>query len=269
MLTAFQAIILGAVQGITEFLPISSSAHLILLPWFFHFKDPGLTFDVILHLATALALVSYFWKDLWALLLAFLHTLRTRKLRTFEEKLSWFILFGSLPAALAGIQFQDLIENAFRSPLLIAGTLILFALILWLAEYFGKKKKGLEKIGWGEVLIIGLAQVLALVPGVSRAGITMTAGLFCGLKREGAARFSFLLATPIILAAGLLKLKTLCAAPQALSSAPLWLGFLSATLFGFLSIKFLLDFLKEHSFHGFVWYRIILGIVIIVLFILK
>ncbi len=268
MITSLQAAILGAVQGIGEFLPISSSGHLILFPWLLKFPDPGLTFDVILHLATAFALVGYFWKDLWNILMAFFNTLRTRTVRTTNEKLSWFIIFGCIPAGIVGVLFEDIIEQAFRSPLLVGCTLIIFALVLLLAENMSKKKISLEKITLSQVLIIGCAQVLALVPGVSRAGITMTAGLFCGLKREASARFSFLLATPIVLVAGLLKFKDLLETPQALSSIPLWVGFISSALFGVLSIKFLLDFLKKHSFKVFVWYRIALGIGIIALFLL-
>ncbi|MBU0581290.1 MAG: undecaprenyl-diphosphate phosphatase, partial [Candidatus Margulisbacteria bacterium] len=159
-------------------------------------------------------------------------------------------------------------EKLFRRPLLVAAMLISFALILVWAEKISLKKDNLDKLTWQKVIFIGFAQILALIPGVSRAGITMTAGLFCGLKREAAARFSFLLATPIMLAAALYKLKDLFSSSTNLSSIYLWVGFLTATITGFLAIKFLINFLKKQSFFPFVWYRIILGLIIIFLYVL-
>jgi undecaprenyl-diphosphatase len=248
-----QAIILGAVQGIGEFLPISSSAHLVIVPYLLKFTDPGLTFDVMLHLATAFALIAYFWRD-------FL---------TLEKKYYGYIVLGCIPAMIAGVLLEDYADSVFRNPLLIAGMLIIFALVLWYAEQKGAQKRNLKAITLRDALIIGLAQCLALVPGVSRAGITMTAGLFLGLQRETAARFSFLLATPIILGAGVLKLKHLLKVPGALTDPYLLLGFASAAIFGFLSIAFLLNFLKKHSFNWFVGYRILLGVGIILFYFFK
>lgn len=249
----FHAIVLGAVQGIGEFLPISSSAHLVVVPYLFRFTDPGLTFDVMLHLATAFSLVVYFWRDFLSL----------------DKKYYGYIFLGCIPAGIAGVLLEDYAESYFRNPLLIAGMLIVFAIVLWFAEKKGSQKRGDKAITLRDALIIGLAQCLALVPGVSRAGITMTAALFLGLRREAAAKFSFFLATPIILGAGLLKVKHLLKTPAALLDPYLLLGFASAAIFGFLSIAFLLNFLKKHTFNWFVGYRILLGAVIILFYFFK
>jgi undecaprenyl-diphosphatase len=267
MITILQAMILGLVQGLGEFLPISSSAHLVLVPWFFHFPDPGLAFDVMLHLGTAIALLAYFWKDLVRYFFAFINTLKRFKITTTDERLSWFIAVGSIPAMLFGILLEKKAETVFRNPLLIASALIVFSFILYAAEKYSSKKAGIDKLTWPNVILIGLAQVLALVPGVSRAGITIIAGLVCGLKREAAARFSFLLATPVIVGAGLYKLKDLFKHGNGFSW-PLLTGFMVSAIVGFLAIAFLLNYLKKHSFKIFVWYRVLLGLIIIITYFL-
>src|SRR5439155_16117915 len=180
----FQAIVFGAVQGFTEFLPVSSTAHLILLPWFLGWPDPGLSFDVALHLGTLVALVIYFWKD-WLALLA-------------KPRMIAFIIAATIPGAVAGVLFESQVENALRSPKIIALMLSLMALVLVVAEMKGRRKKDLDQISWRDAITVGFAQAVALVPGVSRSGSTITAGLFVGLKRETAARFSFYLSAPII-----------------------------------------------------------------------
>ena len=268
MLNVFQAAILGLVQGLTEFLPISSSAHLVLLPWLFKFPDPGLAFDVLLHLATGFALLLYFWKDLLQILKGFWQSIIERKLDTIEKKLGWLIIFASLPAALLGYLYEDTIERTFRDPQQIALLLIVFSILLFFAERMGKKQDPLKKLSWYQALFIGFAQAFALMPGVSRAGITMTAGLFCGLKREASARFSFLLATPLVLGTGLIKAKDLFLAPSGYDHSYLWVGFITALLAGILAIRFLLNYLPKHSFYIFVWYRLALGLILLLLFLI-
>ncbi len=205
----FQAFILGLVQGVGEFLPISSSAHLIVLPYILDWKDQGLAFDVALHWATLLAVVFYFRRDIFHIVKGFIHSLvpSTRDLQNnIYQKLAWMLLLGSLPAALIGRLFETTIEAKFRNPLIPIVTMTLFGLVLLAADKWGKKTKRVDDLSFGKALFIGCLQTLALIPVVSRSGSTITAGLFTGLTREAAAKFSFLLAVPITLGAGLLKL---------------------------------------------------------------
>ena len=252
------AIILGIVQGLTEFLPISSSGHLVLIPWLFKWEDLGLTFDVALHVGTLFALILYFWKD-WL-----------NMFRKWKEPLLWLIAVGCVPAAVFGYKFDKYFETVFRSPVLIASFLIGMGVLLLLAELFGKKVRDLKAVNLKDSLGIGFAQVLALMPGVSRSGITMTAGLFAGLTRETAARFSFLLATPIVFGAGVLKLKHVAKygipSPEFL---PFVLGTAFAALSGYLAIKYLLKFLQKHTLYVFVWYRLAFGSLILLVYLLR
>jgi undecaprenyl-diphosphatase len=255
----FHAIILGIIQGLTEALPISSSAHLFIVPWFFKWQYQGVSFDVALHLGTALAFFAYFFKD-W------LEIISSAFKRVHKNNILWRIIIATLPAVLAGLIFEKKADDSLRSPLLMLTALILFAVILWLADHFGKKRKGMDKIDLKTAISIGLAQILALVPGVSRSGITITAGLFQGLTREAAARFSFLLATPIVIAAGALKLTKLQSCDL---TASFWLGILFSAVSGFAGIHFLLKFVKKSSLNIFVYYRIVLAIVILAIFLLR
>ena len=247
----FQAIILGVVQGLTEFLPISSSAHLYLLPKFFNWNYEGIGFDVALHWGTLLAILMIFWRDYWNAL-------------TGERRLLWFLVIGSIPGALAGYFLESQAETIFRTPVLTAAMLAGFGILLWVADRRNSPKApSLIKEGvggvldWKKSLFMGAAQALAIVPGVSRSGATMTAGLFSGMTRQQAARFSFLLSGPIIFGAGLVAL------PDASVDASLIAGFLAAAVSGFLTIKFLLRFLSSHSFNAFVWYRLALAVIIL------
>jgi undecaprenyl-diphosphatase len=251
----FHAAVLGVVQGLAEFLPISSSAHLVLVPWAFKWEDLGPTFDVALHLGTLFAIIIYFWKD-WLEILA-----------KWKEGFVWLLVAGCIPAAIFGYKFEKYFETTFRSPLLIGIFMIAMGILLWAAEAFGKKYREMGTVNLGDSLFIGFAQVLALMPGVSRSGITMTAGLFKGLKRETAARFSFLLATPIIAGAGLLKLKEIVkfGIPHSEINSFL-IGILFAAVFGYFAIKYLLKYLQNHSMYIFVWYRVIAGIAILMLY---
>ena len=247
------AYILGIIQGLTEALPISSSAHLVIFPWFFNWPYQGLSFDVALHLGTAFAFIIYFWKD-WM------------EIIKHNTNLLWCIVIGTIPAALAGVILEKKVETVFRSPLIIMSMLAVFAIILWWADYYGKKQKSIEQINIKTAITIGFAQILALIPGVSRSGITITAGLLKGFSREAAARFSFLLATPIVIAAGILKLPKLHHTDL---TASFWIGILLSAVSGFIGIHFLLNFVKKSSFKIFVFYRIALAISILVIFFIK
>ncbi|HEX2173401.1 MAG TPA: undecaprenyl-diphosphate phosphatase [Dehalococcoidia bacterium] len=257
----WQAIILGVVQGLTEFMPISSSAHLIVVPRLFGWPDPGLSFDVALHLGTLLAVLIYFWSDLVGLAIGWVQSLRYRSLEPANARLAWLIILGSIPAGLAGLLLEDVVETTFRDPRLIGVTLIALGVVLYAAERLGRGARTMEEIGWRDSLWIGVAQAFALVPGVSRSGSTLTAGLFRGLKRDTAARFSFLLGTPVIVAAGGLQayrvLQKGLAPAEQLSFAA---GIVASGVVGYLTIAFLLRFLRTRSTMPFIAYRISLGI---------
>jgi undecaprenyl-diphosphatase len=260
-MTLFQAIVLGIVQGLTEFLPVSSTAHIILVPWLFHWPDPGLTFDVAVHIGTLFAVLVYFWKD-W---LALIRDGLTRGFGTQEGKMFWFIILASIPGAIAGFLFEEQIQTVFRSPLIMAAMLMVMGVILYSADRLGKKRQAAQEITFGQSLLIGLSQALAIIPGVSRSGITMTAGLFTGMTREGAARFSFLLSTPMIAGAGVFGLRHYHGAELNV----FLVGVITSAVVGFLVIGFLLQWLRKSSFVPFVWYRFFIGAAIITLFLLR
>ena len=255
------AIILGIIQGLTEALPISSSAHLVIVPWIVKWHYQGLSFDVALHIGTAMAFIVYFFKD-W---MGMISSAFTRD-RIFRNNIFWFIVIATIPGALVGLILEKKAETVFRSPLLIAAMLLIFAVILWLADHLGKKQKSMEQVDLKTAFVIGLAQAIAIIPGVSRSGITMTAGLFKGLSRETAAKFSFLLATPIIIAAGVLKLSKLHASDL---NVAFWAGVISSAISGFIGIKFLLNFVKRSNLNIFVFYRIVLAVTILVIFFVR
>lgn len=263
----FQAFVLGLVQGLGEFLPISSSAHLIIVPWLFNWPDPGLGFDVALHWGTLLAVLVYFRMDIMNLIRGFWHSL-FKSTRDFQEniyqKLSWLLIIASVPGALIGKLLEAEAEKTFRNPVLIAVTLSSFGLAIWLADKMGKKEKNLGRITWLDSLWVGLSQALAVIPGVSRSGSTMGAGLFLGFKRADAARFSFLMSIPIIFGAGLVKIEEFT---KGVSWPALIVGLISSAIFGFLAIKYLLRFLASHDFKIFVWYRLVLaGLILLIYF---
>ena len=265
----FQAFVLAAVQGLGEFLPISSSAHLILAPWLFNWPDQGLAFDIALHWGTLLAVVAYFRLDIWHMIKGFLHSLRkdTRDLQNnLYQKLSWLIIIATIPAAVIGKIFEQQVETVFRNPILIAITLAIVGIVLLIADKVGEKVKTLNHTTMTHAIVIGLSQAIAIIPGISRSGATMTTGLFLGLKREDAARFSFLMSVPIILGAGVLKIPDIVHIENQLS---VFVGFLSAGIFGFLSIKFLLKYIATKSFAIFTWYRLALALIIIVVYYLR
>lgn len=258
----FQAIILGAVQGLTEFLPISSSAHLILVPWVLGWPDHGLAFDAALHLGTLSALLIYFWKDWVSVGRAFVLGVTDRKTRgTFEYSLGWMLILGTAPAAIVGVLGEDYIESTVRDPMLIAVVMVIFAIALFVAERLGLRRRALERLTMADALLIGVAQAIALIPGVSRSGVTITAGLLLGFTRPAAARFSFLLSTPIVVAAGSLQvLQLLRAGLDGNGLMVLGVGVLTAALTGLAAISFLLRFLQHNSTDIFVWYRLAAGL---------
>jgi undecaprenyl-diphosphatase len=259
------AIVLGALQGFTEVLPISSSAHLILVPWLLKWPESGLTFDVALHLGTFLALAVYFRQDIVELVTSALSVISTRSMDTPAKRLPFLIVAATVPAAVVGKLFEHLFEEMFRSrPLLIAGFLILFGLILGAVDWMGRKQRGLGDIQPGSAMVIGLFQCLALIPGVSRSGITITAGLMLGFTREAAARFSFLLSLPIVAGAALLKsLHLVRHGIPAGEGLPMLVGITVSAVTGYISVAFLLRFVQTRSLSPFVWYRVIAGAAVI------
>lgn len=246
-----EALILGVVQGITEFLPVSSTAHLILFPWFFNWSGEvdTLTFDVALHAGTLLALILYFWRNWLELIFK-------------KQRLFGLILVASIPAGIAGFFLNDIAENDLRKPQIISIMLIAVGFIMLIAEK-ANKHKDIEKTGFKDAVIIGIAQAIAIIPGVSRSGITISAGLFRGFEREAAARFSFLLSTPLIAGATLLHLKKLMATHNSHNVQLFTIGLIASSITGFIAIKFLLNFLKKYPLNLFVYYRFILSVVII------
>lgn len=263
----FQSIVLGLVQGLTEYLPISSTAHLRVVPALIGWHDPGAAFSAVVQLGTLLAVLVYFFRDLWQMAVAFFHGLFiARPFDDVKSRMAWVILIGTIPVGVIGLVFKDTIETELRSLWVVAGALVVLALVLWVAEKMGKRYMKMTQMGWGGGLLIGLAQALALIPGASRSGVTITAGLFVGLTREDAARFSFLLGVPAIAASGLYELWSLAkTSPHGVPWLSVGLGTAVAAVSGYFAIAFLIRFLQRHSTAVFIGYRIVLGISIAVL----
>ena len=253
-------------QGLTEFLPISSSAHLILVPQIIEeWADQGLAFDVAVHVGTLVAVIYYFRKELVPMTVDWVASLKTRR-QTRNSMLAWAVLFGTIPVGLAGLLFKGIIETDLRSPLVIAAATIVFGLLLWAADAMGKRVRDEYTITWSDVFIIGCAQALALIPGTSRSGITMTAGLMVGLSREAAARFSFLLSIPVITLSGLLMTKDLVEQAGPVDWSAIMLGALLSCVAAYLCIHFFLKLLERIGMWPFVIYRLILGCVLVYIF---
>ena len=265
-----QAIVLGIVQGLTEFLPVSSSGHLIIVPALLGWDDPfidSLAFSVMLHVATLAALLLYFRADWLRLIPAGLAAMRDRSFRGDpDRKLAWLLVVSTVPAVIAGIALNDLIENAFREPRLVAVTLVIGAVILWLADRLGTRARAIDGLTFPIAVGIGAAQALALVPGISRSGISISAGMFAGLDRSAAARFAFLMATPITAGAGLWELRKIISGEAGvdLPMVPLLAGMLAGLLAGLLAIAVTLRYLRTHSVGVFVLYRIALAALVVV-----
>jgi undecaprenyl-diphosphatase len=262
------ALILGTIQGLTEFLPISSSGHLIFFPEIFGWKGvvDSLEFDVALHLGSTVALVGFFWKDWVGILSKFFKLAFTEPKNILDDsssKLLVLIVVGSIPAAIVGLFFKDFIETGVRSSFLVGVTLIVFGLLLWLADK-AEKGRSFDSVGWKDAILVGIAQAVSLIPGVSRSGITITAARSQKISREAAVRFSFLLATPAVIGAGLLTFKDLWQVGFVDNTNVFLIGAVSAAISGWLTIKFLLNFVKNRGFTIFVIYRVLLGVLLII-----
>jgi len=247
MISSLEAVVLGAVQGLAEFLPISSSAHLVVMPWMLLWPDPGLAFDVALHLGTLVALLAYYWRNWSKMGIALVAGGQD------QRRLLSLIVVASVPGAIAGLALEHQAETIFRSPLLIATTLAAFGVVLWTVDWALPRGRTISEVTIADALLIGVSQAFAIVPGVSRSGATITTARLLGIRREDAANFSFLMATPIIAGAGLLEARKIV--HEGLNQ-PMLLGFLAATAFGLLAIASLLRFVRSRSYAVFGWYRL-------------
>jgi undecaprenyl-diphosphatase len=267
--SVLQAIVLGITQGVTEFAPVSSSGHLILVPWLFGWtilNNPELnkTFDVALHVGTLIGAVVYFRADLWRYLVAWFRSIRDRRIDAVDERIAWALVLGTIPGAIAGAAFESVIQDRLGQPWLIAVMLAVFGVVLYAVDRAAAERKAFERIGVRDGIAMGVGQAVALQPGVSRSGITITVGRLLGLDRESAARFSFLLAIPIIAGAGLYKGVELArnGLPPGMAG-PFVAGTIAAAVSGFLAIWFLLGYLRRHTFAAFMWYRLAVAAIVV------
>jgi undecaprenyl-diphosphatase len=260
-MTPFQAIALGVIQGLSEFLPISSSAHLTLLPWLLGWEDPGLSFDVALHFGTLIAVLWYFRMEWLALIKAAFGIITTGRVETPEKRRVVYLIIATIPGAIGGLLLQKQAESAFRSPQIIAIALIVMGILLWIVDKAVDQRRVLGEMRWLDALLIGLSQVIALIPGVSRSGSTITTARGLRFDRESAAEFSFLMSMPIIAAAVILE------GPKALHEGgltnELMSGVVASAISGWLAISILMRFVSRHSYGIFAFYRIVLGITVL------
>lgn len=261
----WQIIVLALVQGLTEFLPISSSAHLILVPVLSNWPDQGLAFDVVVHLGTLTAVMWYFRKDVTQLSVDWTKSC-LQKQTVGESRLAWMVVIGTIPVGAAGLLFHDVVDNILRSPIVIAWATIGFGLLLGVADYVGKHTHNEYKMTWKSGISIGLAQAIALIPGTSRSGITMTAGLFAGLTRQGAARFSFLLSIPTILMAGGYKTLKLIQEGNGIDWLSIGIGYALSAVSAYVCIHYFLKMLERIGMTPFVIYRVVQGLILLYLF---
>jgi undecaprenyl-diphosphatase len=269
-MSIFQSIVLGILQGLGEFLPISSTAHLILAPWFFGWSDPGLSFDVALHVGTLIAVLAYFYKD-WLDIFksASNNVFKTNYwllVTSYPPNLLLLLIIASIPGAIFGMLFDSKAETMFRSPLLIALTLSVIGLILYLVDKYATHRREIGKLTKLDALLIGLSQAVAIIPGVSRSGATMTTGLLLGLSREQAARFSFLLSTPIIFGAAIVKVPKLF---ETGFNMAMIFGILASAITGYFAIKYMLRFIQKVGYGPFLWYRLALAAVVVGVYFLR
>ncbi len=264
-MTIIQALILGIIQGLTEYVPVSSTAHLILIPWLLGWNfDPNtkVVFDILVQWGTLVGVVVYFWNDLWAIVRAVLNGLRRRQpFGTFEARLGWLVVVATIPAVAAGVFVEKYLTQLYEMYLLISLVLMLGGVLMLAAERFGKRLRDLPQMTWLDAIIIGVWQILAFVPGISRSSATISGSMLRHFKREDAARFSFLMSIPALLGAGVIALKDLFAVPGLATSlaVPLLVGFLAAAISGYLSIRWLLGYLKTRSLNIFIIYRFVFG----------
>ncbi|MEA2654151.1 MAG: undecaprenyl-diphosphatase [Chloroflexota bacterium] len=273
--TLLQALVMGIVQGLTEFLPVSSSGHLIVVPFLLGWTDPfinSIAFSVMLHIGTLGALLVYFRSDWLRLVPAGLAAIRDRSLQADpDRRLAWLLVVATIPAAIAGFLLNDIIVTTFREPGMVAVTLVIGAVVLWLADRWGARTKGVEDVSFPLAIGIGAAQALALVPGISRSGISISAARLAGLDREAAARFSFLMATPIIIGAAVFEVRKLLTgeAGVAIQIVPLLVGMAASFIAGVLAIDVLLRYLRTRSLTVFVVYRLIVAAVVVVVWLAR
>lgn len=260
-----QIVVLAIVQGLTEFLPVSSSAHLILVPIISGWQDQGLVFDVAAHVGTLMAVVLYFRREISRMTLSWVASVSGKGLDQ-DAKLAWAVLLGTIPVGLAGLIFKDFIAEHLRSAFVIATTTLVFALLLWWADRNGRRQRNEYSIGWKDILVIGVAQALALIPGTSRSGVTMTAGLMMGLDRQAAARFSFLLSIPVIILAGGLETLEYLKHADVTDMLPLLSGALISGISAYFCIHYFLKLLERIGMLPFVIYRIILALLLYLVF---
>lgn len=259
-----QIIVLALVQGLTEFLPISSSAHLILVPFVTDWPDQGLAFDVAVHVGTLTAVVLYFRKEINKMFFAWLQSLKGK--HSEDSKLAWGVLIGTIPVGLAGLLYKDFISEHLRTPLVIAVTTLIFGFLLWYADWSGKRQRDEHSLSWKDIIVIGCAQAIALIPGTSRSGITITAGLLLGLTASAAARFSFLLSIPVIVLAGGVETLDYLAVASMNDMNDLIIGALISAVSAYLCIHFFLLLLERVGMTPFVIYRLFLGIILLAVY---
>ena len=272
MTEIIKIIILGIVQGATEFIPVSSSGHLVIIPWILGWaREPeaSLLVETVLHWGTLLAILIIFWRDFWQMIIAVFRSIATRSLTDRNARLGWFLVIGSIPAAILGLLFKDFVESLFASPVAAGGFLLVTGALLLSSEWLSRNlqaRRALSEIKWMDSIIIGCAQALALAPGISRSGTTIAAGLICGIRREDAARFSFLLGTPVFFGAGLLQILDALAVDSTQITEQ-WLilaiGFVVSAITGFIAIRFLLNYLRDNTLYPFAIYCFVVGLSVI------
>ncbi len=271
MFELLKAIVLGIVQGLTEFIPVSSSAHLVITPWLLGWAPQSLFYDLVLHWGTLVAVFAVFWRDFWAITVAVLRSFVTRSLADPDARLGWLIVIGSIPAVLAGFFFNDFFESLFADPFSTGRDLVITAIFLAGSELLirrAQQKRDLKQLNLGDTVVIGIAQAIALLPGISRSGSTIAAGLVRGIRRDDAARFSFLLGTPAILGAGLLQLVDVLQTDSgavATQVPVLLIGFVVSAITGYASIRFLLGYLRTHNLYIFAAYCLVVGVGVMIL----
>jgi undecaprenyl-diphosphatase len=263
-MSTFEAIVLGIVQGLTEFLPISSSGHILIVPALFGWDDPGTAFTAVIQLGTMAAVLLYFRQDLWNIASTWLRSLRDPELRSHRDaRMGWYLIIATIPISIFGVAFKGSIENGARDLYLVGSMLIVFGIVLGLADEAAKRDRTIDDVTTRDGLAIGFAQALALIPGVSRSGATISAGLFLGFDRAAAARFSFLLSVPAVVLSGLYELKD--AGTGGASTAAVVIATLASFAVGYAAIAWLLRYLATHSLRVFVVYRLIVGAAVLIL----
>lgn len=261
-----RSVLLGIVQGLTEFLPISSSAHLAIVPQLLGWEDPGAAYTAVVQIGTELAVVLYFWRDIWTIGSGWVKGLFSAEARRESEwRMGWFIIIGSTPIVILGLLLEDLIDSEFRNLWFIGAMLIGMGLVLGLAEKLGRKTKPIADLSTRDAILLGFAQSCALVPGVSRSGATISMGLFLGYERQAATRYAFLLAIPAVVGAGVYKLKDIPGGENAYGTVPTLVGTAVSFVVGLAVIHWLLKYVSNHSYKPFVIYRVALGSLVLIL----